>query len=176
MLSPLLPHPGCTPPPGLMVSAGLVRTETTRWRLVHRLRGPLDQIRLPSPGTLVRMDDLWRTTCFEAFLQPHGAPYYVERNVAPSYAFAAYRFDTYRSKHRDAWLEPGSVWVERSGGKTEIEVAVSFELAEPGFRGAVKAGLSCVVEDAGGRLSYWALAHPGARPDFHNADAFTLSV
>jgi len=36
--------------------------------------------------------------------------------------------------------------------------------------------LSAVVEDADRRLSYWALAHPLANPDFHHPDAFALRL
>jgi hypothetical protein len=35
-------------------------------------------------------------------------------------------------------------------------------------------GLSAVIEDISGGMSYWALAHPPGRPDFHHADGFAL--
>ena len=34
-------------------------------------------------------------------------------------------------------------------------------------------GLSVVVEDTNGGMSYWALAHPPGKPDFHHPDGFT---
>ena len=37
-------------------------------------------------------------------------------------------------------------------------------------------GLSAVVEDADGGLSYWALRHPSAQPDFHLREGFVLSL
>ena len=37
-------------------------------------------------------------------------------------------------------------------------------------------GLTAVVEETGGRISYWALAHPAGRPDFHRADCFVLEL
>ncbi|HTO59214.1 MAG TPA: hypothetical protein VMJ74_15545 [Pseudomonadales bacterium] len=43
-------------------------------------------------------------------------------------------------------------------------------------RQTLHVGLSAVVEDARGGLSYWALHHPSARPDFHDRDSFVLSV
>jgi hypothetical protein len=33
-----------------------------------------------------------------------------------------------------------------------------------------------VIEEAGGGISYWALAHPPGRPDFHHADGFALEL
>jgi len=36
--------------------------------------------------------------------------------------------------------------------------------------------LSAVLEDADGALGYWALAHPGVKPDFHHDAGFALSL
>jgi hypothetical protein len=33
-------------------------------------------------------------------------------------------------------------------------------------------GLSALIEDKNGRKSYWALAHPPGKPDFHHGDCF----
>jgi hypothetical protein len=33
-------------------------------------------------------------------------------------------------------------------------------------------GMSAVIEEASGRKSYWALAHPSGQPDFHHATCF----
>jgi len=35
-------------------------------------------------------------------------------------------------------------------------------------------GLSALIEDQSGGMSYWALAHPPGKPDFHHADGFAL--
>ena len=37
-------------------------------------------------------------------------------------------------------------------------------------------GLSAVVETTDGTLSYWALAHPRAQPDFHHPVGWTARV
>jgi hypothetical protein len=39
-----------------------------------------------------------------------------------------------------------------------------------------RVGLSAVIEETSGRRSYWALAHPSGKPDFHHSDSFTLEV
>jgi hypothetical protein len=41
---------------------------------------------------------------------------------------------------------------------------------------ALHAGLSAVIESADGALSYWALAHGGDRPDFHDPASFTMRI
>jgi hypothetical protein len=44
-------------------------------------------------------------------------------------------------------------------------------------RGAtLRVGLSAVIEEIGGRRSYWALAHPPGKADFHHSDCFALEV
>ena len=37
-------------------------------------------------------------------------------------------------------------------------------------------GLSAVIEDLDGSLSYWSLKHPPGKPDFHHADCFALEI
>jgi hypothetical protein len=38
------------------------------------------------------------------------------------------------------------------------------------------AGVSAVIEEANGAKSYWALAHPPGKPDFHHPDCFRLEL
>ncbi len=40
----------------------------------------------------------------------------------------------------------------------------------------LKLGLSVVIEDVDGNLTYWALAHPSDKPDFHHPDSFVLTL
>ena len=40
----------------------------------------------------------------------------------------------------------------------------------------LQVGITSVIEERSGRLSYWALAHPGAEPDFHRREAFLLRL
>ena len=38
----------------------------------------------------------------------------------------------------------------------------------------MRLALVAVIAEKNGSLSYWALAHPPHRPDFHHAEAFVL--
>jgi len=40
----------------------------------------------------------------------------------------------------------------------------------------VEAAISAVLEEVDGTKSYWALAHPPGKPDFHHADCFALAL
>jgi hypothetical protein len=66
--------------------------------------------------------------------------------------------------------DPGVV-LKRSADHLDLSAALNL----PGS-GALRLGLCAVIEDALGRISYWALAHPPGRPDFHHPDCFALAL
>jgi hypothetical protein len=39
-----------------------------------------------------------------------------------------------------------------------------------------RAAVSAVIEQHDGAISYWALAHPAGKPDFHHRDGFVLKL
>ena len=49
---------------------------------------------------------------------------------------------------------------------------------EPGIfpDNGAKLALSAVIEELDGTKSYWALAHPPGKPDFHHPDCFALTL
>ena len=123
-----------------------------------------------------RADGLWRTTCFEAFLAPAGAAGYCEFNFSPSGQWAAYRFDGYRQGMR-ALEEIYDPHIEIEAGPELLSVTVDLDLAAAlPRREAWRLGLSAVIAVAGEDTSYWALAHPVAKPDFHHPDNFALEL
>jgi hypothetical protein len=124
-----------------------------------------------------RTDGLWRHTCVEAFLMAGGGPAYHELNFSPSGAWAAYAFRGYRDGGAlDAELEPAVV-VRHERDRLQVDAVVPVAcVPQAGSGTALRLGLAAVLEDADGSLSYWALRHPGERPDFHHADSFGLDV
>ena len=54
-----------------------------------RLDGHVPGIIVPPHAASERMDNLWKTTCFEIFWQPLGGTYYREFNLSPSGRWAA---------------------------------------------------------------------------------------
>jgi hypothetical protein len=57
-----------------------------------------------------------------------------------------------------------------------LELSARVDLARLGVSGPLALGLSVVVEEVDGGMSYWALAHPPGRPDFHHRAGFALEV
>ncbi len=145
--------------------------------LRFRLAGRLDRLVIPEAAAPERRDGLWRHTCFEAFVRVPGEARYAEFNVSPSGDWAAYRFDGYREGMRDLELA-GEPAAEIRRGDARLGVALRLvQLPGPWGRAhALRVGVGAVVEEAGGNLAYWALAHPPGVPDFHHAAGFALEV
>jgi hypothetical protein len=147
-----------------MISVEADRT-VTGVRLVFRARGETARIRLPRPAAPARRDGLWRTTCFEAFLaRPAGG--YAEYNFAPSGEWAAYSFTGYRAGMAPLDIPAPQIACRTTPDRLEVAVDLALPFAP------ARLGLAAVIEAQDGHISYWALAHPAAKPDFHHPDSF----
>jgi hypothetical protein len=163
----LQPHPDTTDTPATGVEVHVERDGPRLW-LRFVVEGEIDRISWPAEAAPGRADDLWRHTCFEAFVAT--ADGYAEYNLSPSGQWAAYRFDGPRAGMRTA---DEVATVEGLDGASDM-VALEARIELP--RGARRLGLSAVIETVDGAMSYWALAHPSARPDFHHPDSFILDL
>jgi len=166
-MTPLVPHPS-TPETAFGVAAGVERV-AGGLRFAYRLVGALDVVRIPPAVPARRTDRLWEHTCFEAFVAQNDEPGYVELNVAPSGAWAVYGFAGYRERAADPAGEP-ALEVGRDADALDVVATLSFPTS------SLRVGLTAVIERTDGRTSYWALAHPSARPDFHDAGGFVAHV
>src|SRR5258708_15471695 len=72
------------------------RSTDVEVKMTFRLDGDLSRLRIPRPGTPRIATDLWRHTCFEAFIAIKGQTAYFEFNFAPSGEWAVYAFAAYR--------------------------------------------------------------------------------
>jgi hypothetical protein len=141
----------------------------------YRLTGVLSELILPAQAPPAQADDLWRHTCFEAFVRAGEDEGYCELNFSPSSRWAAYRFSGYRSDMEPADLP--AVVVAAASTDQVLELSASADLSRVVPARAVwRLGLSAVVEAAEGGVSYWALAHPAERPDFHHPESFVLEL
>lgn len=153
------------PRPGLLV-------------LRYVVTGRIKDLRLPPLAAPTRTDELWKHTCFEAFVQaPSKAPYY-EFNLSPSTQWAAYRFTSYRSGTSAATeLDAPQINVQSSAVRYELQASLDLHRL-PGLPADAtwRLALSAVIEETNGNKSYWALAHPPGRADFHHSDCFALEL
>ena len=134
---------------------------------------PASRFLLPEHSDGERKDELWKTTCFEAFLRASGEDAYQEWNFAPSGDWAAYDFRCYRDGMAAA--DVGSPpYIRMEDNLTWW--ALGATVAVPADR-KWQLGLSAVLEEQNGTKSYWALAHPpGDTPDFHHPDCFAAKL
>lgn len=144
--------------------------------LSYRLLGQIDRVALPAPARPGPADRLWEHTCCEAFVATEGANGYREFNFAPSRQWATYDFSAYRQPTHAVPHYALSIDLQRSSTALTLAVTVPWGLLPGSIGDTLVIGLSGVVEDTDGNRSYWALAHPGSRPDFHHRDAFILAL
>jgi hypothetical protein len=165
----LTAHPDFPPNPvfGIEVEVERVVDVLT---LRYVLTGDLARIAVSPPAASTRTDELWRHTCFEAFVQPEGGEGYLEFNFAPSTQWAAYRFSGYREGMAPAEMTPPRI--ETIATATALDLTVRLALPP----GPCRLALSAVIETIDGAKSYWALAHPPGRPDFHHRSSFACSL
>jgi len=146
-------------------------------RICFRVEGDIARLRLPERGAAQRRDGLWQHTCFEAFLRPDASVSYHEFNFAPSGDWAAYRFGAPRGDCTLPAMPAPSIRFDAGADHctlaAELDVAAIPDLARAA---ALAAGLAAVIETTAGDLSYWALAHTGPRPDFHDPATFRLRL
>jgi hypothetical protein len=173
----LIPHPACRPKAVERIAASILRDQAGLM-IEFDVWGDLRHVRFPQEVSPARRDNLWQTTCFEAFLRPPGGKAYFEINMSPSGEWASYRFDDYRVGMTEApIIAVGEPFYLDDGGI--FEMSLNFEWSDKGqFLGSEPwaMALSAVIEEEDGRKSYWALGHGDGPPDFHNPACFTASL
>lgn len=166
---PLIAHPGYPPLDVSSVGARIIGRDAQWLRVRWRIEGARLLV-VPAIAGKGRADELWKTTCFELFLKPAGGEAYCEFNLSPSERWNAYDFDGHRAGMRERPFPHEPECTMRQGSSFAI-----FDAALPvaGLPAAdCTMGLCAVIEERGGAISYWALAHPEGEPDFHAPACF----
>ncbi|HEY5412472.1 MAG TPA: DOMON-like domain-containing protein [Caulobacteraceae bacterium] len=170
----LRPHPATPCGAAIAVDAAATRPRPGVLKLTYVVTGDLGALYLPPADQPARADELWKRTCFEAFVRPGAGEAYFEFNFAPTRAWAAYRFDGYRQGMANLDLMPPDIQARTSGERYELTVTLG--LPDGPTDQSWRLGLSAVIEAVNGEKSYWALAHPPGKPDFHHPDSFALDL
>jgi hypothetical protein len=154
------------------------------------------QRKTEASGGPQRLDGLWQHTCFEVFAGLLGTDSYWEVNLSPSGDWNVYRFSAYRGGQAPE-LAYGQLPLTVIGPRAAppvadcrlgapralLEVELCCPLPPPlqqrfqsGTAPMLELGLSAVLEGREGELSYWALQHPGRKPDFHDRRGWLLRL
>ena len=144
--------------------------------LRYRIDGDIARLRLPTPQAPAPPDRLWAHTCCELFVAQRGGAIYREWNFSPSGQFVQYDFRAYRVRDDAGETSAPALRIEHHEHH-EHALSIEARIAVPAALGdALQIGLSAVIEDAQGTITYWALCHPPGKPDFHHRDAFALAL
>ncbi|HVV61370.1 MAG TPA: DOMON-like domain-containing protein [Pseudolabrys sp.] len=167
-------HPDSRCGAAIQIEVEIARPRVDRLALSYIVTGKIDDIRMPPLAAPARSEKLWQQTCFEAFVRASTGDEYYEFNFSPSTQWAAYRFSGYRSEMRLAdEIDAPEIEVRFDPHRFTLSAALALErLSVLPRKAAWRLGLSALIEDKSGDKSYWALAHPPGKPDFHHADCF----
>ena len=152
------------------IDVDVARPRPAALALRYVVTGRIGDLRLSRMAAAERADELWQHTCFEAFLRAMPGTAYYELNLAPSRQWAAYRFGAYRSEMTVAdEVAAPRLEVQSSGESCELRATLELDGLPALPRDAAwRLGLSAVIEEISGNKSYWALAHPPGKADFHH--------
>jgi hypothetical protein len=178
----LLPHPESPSEVVRGIDVRVARMPEGMLAITYIVRGDIGRVRVPEPRAPRFTDKLWQHTCCEVFIAGGATTAYHEFNFAPSGEWAAYAFERYRSRvtlddETEAKTVDPQIAVQRDSSKLELNALVLLgRLSEAHVSARLMLGLSAVIEDDQGALSYWALQHPPGKPNFHHPDTFALML
>ncbi len=143
--------------------------------IAYQLEGDIERLHIPAPRERAIGRELWRHTCFEAFIKIGRAAAYHEFNFAPSREWTVYAFSGYRNGAAltDESMNP-EIDVRIGANRIELDAVVRLDRLSPLHPdAALRLGLAAVIESIDG-LSYWAIRHPADKPDFHDPEGFAM--
>jgi hypothetical protein len=178
MRQALTVHPDSPRTAATRIEVEIVRPRPGNLVLHYLVAGRISDLLMPPVAAPMRAHELWQHTCFEVFVRASPSTAYYEFNFAPSMQWAAYRFSAYRREMSVA-NDVSAPRMEAQSRAEFYELRTSLEL--DGLQSlssnvAWRLGLSAVIEEASGRKSFWALAHPPGKPDFHHTDCFAYEL
>jgi hypothetical protein len=156
---------------------GAISREGTRLAIVYTLAGPLQELLIAPPAAApARQWVLWETTCFEFFLAIPETTAYWEFNLSPAGHWNLFRLaDNRQGIQEEPALQVLPLTVNRQPERLTLTLDVDLAaIIQP--ETSLEVAVSTVLQHQDGRLSYWALTHPGPKPDFHNRTGFLLKV
>ncbi len=140
------------------------------------LQGNLGDLVLPTTTKRTRCDNLWQSTCLELFWAEEEVKNYWELNLAPTGGWNVYTFTDYRTGmgREERVVEP-HIETTSTPGSFSLTAELGIGSLHPNSA-PLRVGVSGVLQHRDNRLSYWALAHPKAKPDFHAPQSFLLRL
>ncbi|OGR00589.1 MAG: hypothetical protein A2505_01480 [Deltaproteobacteria bacterium RIFOXYD12_FULL_55_16] len=169
-------HPFPGQDSGTVTIQGTIARTATALQVSFLLHGNLRDLVLPSTTEGTRDDNLWQATCLELFWGEEGRKNYWELNLAPNEAWNVYAFTDYRTgMHREERVAKPLLQIKHTAESFALTAELGIGNLHTGLP-PLMVGVSAVLKHQDFHLSYWALAHPEDKPDFHAPQAFLLRV
>ena len=159
------------------LSCSVVALDNGDLQLNYHLNGDLQRLLIPEPTPSEPKNNLWKHSCFEAFIAVEGDTAYCEYNFSPSSQWAIYAFSDYRVKL--AWEASQPPTIKRKQQDKQLTIIATLSatcLPDNPHNKPLQIGLSSVIETSSGAISYWSLQHPTNVPDFHHRESFCLQI
>jgi hypothetical protein len=145
--------------------------------LHYAAEGDISRVAIPPAAESRHVDELWRHTCFEVFLRDPAGTGYAEFNFSPSTEYAGYAFARYREGMRNMHGAKPEVSFTSGAARLDLRASVwTGRIDHINPDGPLRLGISAIIEETDGSKSWWALAHPQGKPDFHHIDSFALAL
>lgn len=145
----------------------------------YTLIDPQDKIFVsPDMFTNKRQKGLWKSTCFEIFWKPSVSKNnaYWELNLSSDLNWNVFVFDDIRKPVEKEDLNVKDISFSRKNSKPH-QFFIELDLGQCGLGDQkIKLSLTTVLEHKNKTKSYWALAHKGSAPDFHNMESFIITI
>jgi hypothetical protein len=172
----LRPFTGGAPVP-LFAITGAISRLGTHLTITYSLAGQLRELVIAGPAIEpARQWVLWETTCFEFFLAVKDTARYWEFNLSPAGHWNVFRLADYRQGlEEEPAIQMLPFTVYRQPEMLTLTLDVELTAIIPADR-PVEVAISTVLQHQDGSLSYWALTHPGPKPDFHDREGFLIRL
>lgn len=169
--------PFTTPQVSMVSICGSATRAENTLSITYLLSGELDKVMIPPPNQASkRRNHLWKKTCFEFFLrsaQPNSSQYW-EFNLSPAGDWNVFSLTGYRQGlQEERAIATLPFKTELSSDK--LSLSISVDIAALVGSQDILLGISTVLilEQT---ESFWAIAHPTQKADFHHPDSFALRL
>ena len=140
----------------------------------YKLQGLLNTIDMgvgvPKHARVIK---LWEKTCFELFIKDDQDSY-LEFNFSPDFEWNCFYFEKKGDKLTE-YKKMELVKFDILFSNEVVHIIVELQkkmFPDHFFEGKLAAGITSVLKEKNGNLSYWALSHNDTRPNFHHFDSF----
>lgn len=143
----------------------------------YQLVGDLQAIVIAQPSeTPARQHELWQDTCFEFFLGMKDSQRYWEFNLSPAGHWNIYRFDSYRQgMQEETAFNLLPFRVEHQSDSLMLSLNVDLDKIVFSEQ-LIDVGITTVIKQKDGEVTYWALVHQGNEADFHIRESLIVEI